>query len=138
MDHVLINRLNKVKSQVAVIFESFEKGRSSYWGTSLTRVVVYRLLFVFCGPLSSWSRYGLICTVGLEADELSEFKAGGNVFVDTNLDVLGELFRTSWSPQYFPNINHYFNSLLNHFLLHNLDNLVSLENLTECYGEIVE
>jgi hypothetical protein len=68
---------------------------------------------------------------GVEAEEFSELQAVGSVFVDTKLDVLGELFvELLVVLSVLLDFNEHFKALLDDVLLHDLEDLVLLKGFT--------
>jgi len=132
LDHVFINGVSKVEYLKATFLEAFHEWRGSNSGFGFTSDVVDGLLLLFHASNVFFEGDKVLTRLGgVESEELSNFHAGALIFVDSELQVLGELFVEFLVVfRVLLNFGEHFKAFFDDVLLDNLKDLVLLERFT--------
>jgi len=132
LNHVLINWVNEIKNLVSLLLEDLNEWRL---GDCLSRLTsdIEDIFLSFLHSLDVILEGDLILTSlgSVESKEISDLLSVSGVFVDTELEVLGELlveFLVVFLV--FSNFGEHFEALLDNVLLDNLKNFVLLKGLS--------
>jgi len=132
LNHVLINWVNEIKNLVSLLLEDLNEWRL---GDCLSRLTsdIEDIFLSFLHSLDVILEGDLILTSlgSVESKEISDLLSVSGVFVDTELEVLGELlveFLVVFLV--FSNFSEHFEALLDDVLLDNLKNFVLLKGLS--------
>jgi hypothetical protein len=132
LNHVLINWVNEIKNLVSLLLEDLNEWRL---GDCLSRLTsdIEDIFLSFLHSLDVILEGDLILTSlgSVESKEISDLLSVSGVFVDTELEVLGELlveFLVVFLV--FSNFGEHFEALLDDVLLDNLKNFVLLKGLS--------
>jgi len=132
LNHVLINWVDEIKNLVSLLLEDLNEWRLGDCLSGLTSDIE-DIFLSFLHSLDVILEGDLILTSlgSVESKEISDLLSVSGVFVDTKLEVLGELLVEFLIVfLVFSNFGEHFEALLDNVLLDNLKNFVLLKGLS--------
>jgi len=140
LDDVLIDGVNHIENLDTSLLEGLDEGRGGHGGSALTGDEEDILLtFLHSGDVLLEGGHFLTGLGGVVTEEVGELGSVGGILVDTELEVLTELFVELLEILgILGDLGNEFNTLLGDVLLYNLQDLIMLKELsTDVEGKIL-
>jgi hypothetical protein len=132
LDHVLIDWVDEVENFISSLLKGLHEWGSSNLSSALTSDVVDIFLsFLHSSDVVLVGNLFLTRFGGVESEEIGDLLSVGSVLVDTEFQVLGELFIELFVVLLvFSDLSEHFKALLDDVLLDDLQDSVLLESFS--------